>query len=261
MTIYKHELKQGLKALIIWTVFIAFLLAMCLFIFPDLKSETESLGDMFSSMGALTQAFGLDRLSFGTLVGFYSIECGNILGLGGAFYAAMLAVNALSKEEQNGTAEFMLSHPVSRTRIISEKLLAVMTQIIVMNVIVWLIALLSLVIIGEQIPWKEFTLIHLSYLLMQIELAGICFGISAFVRRGGIGIGLGVAVMMYFLNIFKNLDENARFLKYVSAYSYTEGADIVTTGSIDGVLVLVGMIYAAIGVGLAYYKYTKKDIA
>ena len=33
----------------------------------------------------------------------------------------------------------------------------------------------------------------LAYFFLQVELAGICFGISAFLRRGSIGIGLGIA--------------------------------------------------------------------
>ena len=64
----------------------------------------------------------MDRLNFGTLIGFYAIECGNVLGLGGAFYAALCAAAILSKEEKERTAEFLLTHPVSRIRIITEKL-------------------------------------------------------------------------------------------------------------------------------------------
>ena len=60
---------------------------------------------------------------------FYAIECGNVLGLGGAFYAAFCAVGILSKEEKERTAEFLLTHPVSRVKIITEKLIAVLIQI------------------------------------------------------------------------------------------------------------------------------------
>lgn len=80
--------------------------------------------DLFDCMGSFTAAFGMDRLGFGTLVGFYAIECGNILGLGGAFFASLCAVNMLSKEERDRTAEFLLSHPVSRRRVVTEKLAA-----------------------------------------------------------------------------------------------------------------------------------------
>ena len=85
MTLIRHELRQGRISFIIWTASIGFLLAVCVFLFPEMKGQMEDMGDMFSSMGSFSDAFGMDRLNFGTLMGFYAIECGNVLGLGGAF--------------------------------------------------------------------------------------------------------------------------------------------------------------------------------
>ena len=137
MTIVRHELRQGKTAFLIWTASIGFLLAVCVFLYPQMKGEMEGVSDIFSSMGAFTAAFGMDRLNFGSLTGYYTIECGNVLGLGGAFFAALTAAGILSKEEKDGTAEFLLSHPVGRTRVITEKLAAVMIQIAAMNLIIY----------------------------------------------------------------------------------------------------------------------------
>ena len=135
MTLVKHELRQGKASFLVWTASIGFLLAICIFLFPEMKGQMEGINDMFASMGSFTQAFGMDRLNFGTLIGFYAVECGNILGLGGAFYASVCAVGILSKEEKDKTAEFLLTHPVSRKRVMTEKLLAVLIQITAMNII------------------------------------------------------------------------------------------------------------------------------
>ena len=205
MTIVRHEWKQGRTSLAVWTAGIGGLIAICIFLFPEMKGEMESVSGIFASMGSFTAAFGMDRLSFGTLIGFYGVECGNILGLGGALFAAFMAVSVLSKEEKDGTAEFLLTHPVSRARVLTEKLVAVLLQILALNVIVLALALGSIAAIGEPIPWKELLLLHLSNLLLQVELAGLCFGLSAFLRRGSVGAGLGVAAMMYFLNLIANI--------------------------------------------------------
>lgn len=260
MTIVKHELKMGKLSFLIWTGGITFLLAVCVFLFPEMKGQMDEFNDIFASMGSFTEAFGMDQLNFGTLIGFYAIECGNVLGLGGAFYAALCAVSALSKEEKDGTAEFLLSHPVSRTRILGEKLLAVLLQITAMNVIIFGVTVGAMAVIGEAIPWKEVVLLHLAYYVMQIELAGICFGISAFVQKGSIGVGLGLAVMMYFLNIVSNIAKPAEFLKYITPFGYCDGANIVNKGSIDGVMLAIGMVLCVAGIVVAYYQYRKKDI-
>ena len=260
MTLVKHELKQGKILFMIWTAAIGFLLVICVFLFPEMNGQMESVNDVFASMGSFTEAFGMDRLNFGSLVGFYAVECGNVLGLGGAFYAALCAAGILSKEEKDKTAEFLLTHPVSRKRIITEKLVAVLLQITAMNIIIYAVAVGSIAAVGEEIPLKEISLLHLAYYLLQIELAGICFGISAFLRKGSAGAGLGIAAMMYFLNLIANIADVAELLKYITPFGYCDGADIVTNGRLDGGMVAIG---AGIGIGgimIAYLKYTKKDI-
>ncbi len=260
MTLWKHELKQNRLSLIIWTGAISFMLAVCVLIYPEMKGEMESISDVFSDMGSFSAAFGMDQLNFGTLLGYYSIECGNTFGMGGAFFAALCGAGILAKEEKDRTAEFLLTHPLSRVQIMTEKLLAVLMQVVIMSAVVYTVAVVSMIAVGETVPWKEVNLLHVSNFLLQIELASICFGISAFLKRGSLGIGLGVAIMMYFLNLISNITESAEFLKYLTPFAYTDGANIVTNVELDVKLVTLGMLYAAAGIGIAYWKYTKKDI-
>ena len=260
MTLIRHELKQAWKALLIWTLSIGAFIIICLFMYPEMKSQMNSISSIFSSMGAFSAAFGLDTLDFGSLRGFYGIECGNILGIGGALFAALIGIGALANEEKNGTAEFLLTHPLRRSEIITAKLAAVLIQILILNAAVWLMAVGSIASIGEPVPWKEVTLLHAAYFLLQVELACICFGISAFLWKGGIGIGLGLAIALYFMNIIANLSGKLDFLKYITPFGYADGSEIFKAGSINTCRLLVGFVFAAAGIAAAYWKYTKKDI-
>lgn len=260
MTLTRHELKQSRISLMIWTLAIGVFLVTCVFLFPEMKDEMGSINDAFSSMGSFSTAFGMDQLNFGTLIGFYSIECGNVLGIGGSLFASLIAISVLAKEEKEHTSEFLFTHPVKRSRVITEKLISVLIQLVLMNAIAYGLAVGSIAFIGENIPWKELNLLHFAYFLLQIELAGICFGISAFLRRKSIGIGLGIAIAMYCLNLIANITEKADFLKYLTPFGYAEGADIVTNGKLNATYVCIGMTFMVIGIGIAYWKYQKKDI-
>lgn len=261
MILTKHELKQGKLSLLIWTLSIGFLMAVCIFLFPEMKSQMEDVNKIFASMGSFTAAFGMDRLNFGTLTGFYSIECGNILGLGGAFFATLTAGSILAKEEKDKTAEFLLTHPVSRFRVVTEKLFAVLIQLIIMNSFILILSLGSIAATGEEIPFKEILLLHLAYFLLQTELSSVAFGISAFLRRGSAGAALGLAAAMYFLNLIANITEAAEFLRYLTPFAYCEGADIIEKGALNPAYLLPGILYAILGIGAAYIKYCKKDIS
>ena len=260
MTVFKHELRQGRSALIIWTAAISFMLGVCIVIYPEMSTQMGDISAMFADMGSFSQAFGMDRINFGEFLGFFGVECGNVLGLGGAFFAALLGISALAKEEKEHTAEFLLTHPVSRTRVITEKLSAVIAQIVILNLAVIAVTALSVLIIGEEADIKTFALLFLSFFLMQLEVAAVTFGISAFLRRGSLGIGLGLAAVFYFMNIVANLIDETKFLKYITPFGYTESADIIADGALNGGYLAVGMALAAIGVILAFWKYGKKDI-
>ncbi len=261
MTLFRHELRQGRTAFWIWTGAVGLMLALCVFLYPEMKGEMEAMGDIFSSMGSFTAAFGMDKLNFGTLLGYYAIECGNVLGLGGAFCAAITAAGILSKEEAGKTADFLFSHPISRQRVLAEKLLAVVVFVTGMNLVILALSLVSMLLVGEAIPWKELLLLHLAYYLLQLEIAGICFGLSAFLRRGSIGLGIGIAVSLYFFNIVANLTDSASFLKYLTPYGYCDGAEITAKLALDVPKLAIGAAFFVLGVLAAWLYYPKKDLA
>lgn len=261
MTIYIKELKQSFKSLCIWTASIAFMMLVCILLFPEMKNEMESVTAVFANMGGFTAAFGMDKLSFGELMGFYGIECGNIMGLGGGFFAALAGISVLAKEEKERTAEFLLTHPVSRFSVITGKLLSVLTQVVILNLVAVSVSLISAAAIGESFEMKEFILLHTAYLIMQTEIACICFGISAFIKRGSIGTGLGLALALYFMNVVCNISEQAEFLRYITPYGYAEASNIISEGKLDMGLIAVGAVISVVGAAIGYIRYIKKDIA
>lgn len=261
MTIYIKELKQSFRSLCIWTASIAFMMLVCILLFPEMKSEMDSVSDLFANMGGFTAAFGMDKLSFGEIMGFYGIECGNVLGIGGGFFAALAGISVLANEEKERTAEFLLTHPVSRFSVVSQKLLSVLTQVVVLNVVVVGVSLISAAVVGEAFEMKEFLLLHIAYLIMQLEISCICFGISAFIRRGSIGIGLGLALALYFLNIVCNISEQAEFLRYITPYAYSDASSIISESKLDFGLIAVGAAVAVIGAAVGFFRYLKKDIS
>lgn len=260
MTLIKHELKCGRTTLLIWTAVISFMLSVCILIYPEMDTQMGDISSMFAEMGSFSAAFGMDKLNFGEFMGFFGVECGNVLGLGGAFFAALSGILILSKEEKEQTAEFLLTHPVSRRSIVLQKLTSVILQIVILNVITAAVTIISIRMIGEDIESRPLFLLFLAYFILQIEIASVCFGMSAFISHGGPGIGLGVAALLYFLNIIANLSDDAEFLKYITPFGYTESADIIGSKSLNTEYLAVGLVFTAIGIGAGIYRYCKKDI-
>ena len=249
MTLIKHELKQGQATLLIWTSVIGFMLAACILIYPEMGMQMSDVGSMFAEMGNFSAAFGMDRLNFGEFMGFFGVECGNVLG-----------ISVLAKEEKEQTAEFLLTHPISRRKTAAQKLVSVLLQIIILNIIVIAVTFISIRVIGEEPEIRPLLLLFLAYFILQAETAAICFGISAFISQSGLGIGLGIAALFYFLNIIANLTEDAKFLKYITPFGYTESADIIADKCLKTEYLSVGLILTALGIGIGFCRYCTKDI-
>lgn len=260
MTVFRKELRSGALSFLVWSAVVGGLMAVCVGLYPSFSDSMGDVSNLFAGMGDFSAAFGLDKLQFGTILGFYGTECGNILGLGGAFYAAVTAMGLLAGEEGGHTAEFLLTHPVSRLRIAAEKLAALAVLVIGLNLICFACGAGGILAIGEEVEWEDLLRYHGALLLMQLEIGGLCFGLSSLLRRGGLGLGMGLAALLYFAGLLLNLDQGLDWLRFVTPYYYADAARLFA-GETQTAPVLAGCALGALGAGFGLWRYTRKDIA
>ena len=261
LALFLHEIKRNKLSLIIWSMALAWMLGICVIIYPEMQTQMGDIGDMFSDMGAFSDAFGMDMLNFGEFMGYFGVEIGNTLGLGGALLAGIVGISALSKEERDGTAELLLTLPVTRTRVVLEKLLFSAFHILVVNVACVIVSTLAIVAIDVEAEAGKIALIFLSNLIAQLEIMSITFGISACLKKNSMGIGIGISFGLYFINILSNLEESLEFIGKMTPFGYADSGYIIKNGSIEILPMILGVAFAALGIALAFVRYNKKDIA
>ena len=261
MALFFHELRQNRLSLIVWSGVIAFMTAVCVLVYPEMAKQMDEINEMFANMGSFTDAFGMDKVNLGEFIGFFSVECSEMLGLGGGIFAAIMGISLLSKEEKNGTAEFLLTHPISRTRVLTQKLMAAVIQIAILNLTVIAATSVSVMIIGVDAPIDKLALIFVAYFILQLEILAVTLGVSVLFKGGNLGLGIGIPMLFYFVNIAANMADGVKFLKYITPYGYADGTDIVSENGINYIMLLIGVTVTALFVALSYAKYPKKDIA
>ena len=259
-TLFLHEIKRNKLSLIIWSAALAWMLAVCVFIYPEMRTQMGDLSAMFSDMGAFSDAFGMDSLNFGEFMGYFGVEIGNTLGLGGALLAGIVGITALSKEERDGTSEFLLTMPVSREQIVAEKLLFSAFHIVVVNLAAIILSTVSILSINVEADGGKIALIFLANLIAQLEIMAITFGLSSLFSGSTIGIGIGISFGLYFLNIISNLADGLEFIGKITPFGYANSGYIIEHGRIEILPVVIGVALAGLGIALAFAKYTKKDI-
>lgn len=260
MTIFKKELRTGAVSLLLWSAVIGGLMAVCVGLYPSMEGSMGDMSALFADMGEFSAAFGLDKLAFGTVMGFYGTECGNILGLGGAFFAALTAMGLLAGEEGGHTVEFLLTHPVSRPRIAGEKLAALGVMILALNLVCFACGAGGILAIEAEADWADLLCYHGALLLMQLEIGGLCFGLSSLLRRSSFAMAMGLAAGMYFLGLLVNLDEGLELLRFITPYYYADAARIFAGEALAGPAV-VGGVLGVLGMAFGVWWYSGKDIA
>lgn len=261
LTIYKHEMKLLYKTFLIWTIAVGGMCFVCILLFNSMKGEMEGMAESFSQMGAFADAFGMSQLSIATLEGFYATEAGTVHSLGASMFAAIISMVMLSKEEDGHTSEFLFTLPVSRGKVITSKLMAVLTNVVMFNVISVGAYTLGIVILGEDIDFERFFLYHVMQLLMHLEIAGICFGLSAFMKKNKLGLGLGIVMIFYAYDLMARVIPDLSDYKLISPFSYANAADVFSTGEVEVAALVLGMIVMVVSVVVAYVRYGKRDLA
>lgn len=261
MTLYRHEMKMNLKSLIIWTLCVGGMCFGCILLYTSLEDSLQEIADAYANMGAMSIALGMDKMSLATLTGFYATEIAMMHGLGGAMFAAILGTGMLSREEAGHTSEFLHVFPITRGQIVLEKYLALLTNIFLFNLVCTLLYVLGFVLMGEELMGTEMLLYHLAQLLMQTELGTVCFLISAFSRKNLMGAGLGLVILLFAADMMCRIIPAIEDVKYITPFYYSNGADIFTSGEIDGVMLAIGIGILCVSFAVALFQYTKKDLA
>ena len=213
---------------LMWSAVVGGLMAVCVGLYPSMAGAMDDMSALFAGLGD--------------------------------FSAALTAMGLLAGEEGGHTAEFLLTHPVSRLRVAVEKLAALTVLIIGLNVICFACGAGGILAIGEEAEWGNLLHYHGAVLLMQLEIGAVCFGVSAFLRRGGLGLAMGLAALLYFAGLLINLDQGLDWLRFVTPYYYADAARIFA-GEVLAGPVLAGCALGVLGAGIGLWGYRRKDIA
>ncbi len=259
--IFKQELKLNLKSLLIWALTVGGLGFICVMMYKSMEGDVMEMADSFSKMGAFSEAFGMSTLSIATLAGFFATEVGTVHGLGSAMFAAFLASCMLSKEEDGHTGEFLYSLPVSRWKVVTSKCLAVIVNLILFTLICGIFYVMGFVCLGEDVLWEELIRFLLSMLFMNVEVASLALLVSAVSQRNRMGVGLGIALVLYVSDITGRVVPDMKDYLFVEPFSFTNASEIFAGIDAPEYSIPIAAAVTIAALAAAYAVYLKRDLA
>lgn len=263
MNIFLRELKSNRRALIIWGSALAVLSFLMMAIYPSFAADAAKMEELLSAYPeGFMKAFGMDKLSLGDAMGWYALEAYLMIILFGSMYAVILSSSILAKEENEKTIEFLLAKPVTRNHVVTSKLLVIVGYLLIFNAGVGVVTF-----IGFEVFTEEYSRIELLRLIVAPFLAHLSFASVGFLlsliftrRKSTYSVGIGLVLLVYFLNMMASLTEKVQFLRYLSPFYYMDAADIIADGRINPVSILILLATSFIAIGVTYLLYNRRDI-
>lgn len=260
-SVLKRELLLNIKSLLIWSLSVGLMGFACILLYQSMEGEMKDMADAFSNMGAFSEAFGMSTLSIATLKGYFATEVGAVHGLGSAMFAAITAIGIISKEEDAHTGEFTFSLPLSRSKIIAAKGICVAIMLIVFTAVCTAFYCMAFKILGEEMPMDQFMKFMGMQLLMNAEIAGICFGVSAISGKNRMGLGLGIALVCYAYDVMGRVIPDLKDYLFIGPYSYSNASEIFAGIDTEEKAITLALILMIGGVVFAFLRFNKRDLA
>jgi ABC-2 type transport system permease protein len=230
--------------------------------YPSFSSDAADVKKLLEGYPeALRKAIGLSLGSFFTILGFYSYIFTYVL-LCGAIQAMNLGTSIISKEIREKTADFLLTKPVTRANIMTAKLLAVVTSLLITNVFYLAVAIIMTSAVKTE-PFSLKLLIMISITLFYVQLMFMTLGILISVLipkiKSVLPISLGTVFGLFMLGMLSSTvsDNISRFL---IPFKYYDDAYIIKNSSFETSSIIVEILFISVAIFASYRIYAKKDI-
>ena len=124
MNVFRQEIRANLKSTLLWTAVLTGISAMVLSFYPIFQKDLDNFVAVLNNFpDVMKSIMGMNAHIFFSPLEYYCFVL-NFTLLFAGIQAMNLGVGIVSKETRDKTADFLMTKPISRTRILHAKILA-----------------------------------------------------------------------------------------------------------------------------------------
>ncbi|MBT2694811.1 ABC transporter permease subunit [Bacillus sp. ISL-55] len=263
MNLFKREMKANRKSLIIWSIGVIFMVAAGMGKYSSLEVTGQSMNALMADMPKSLQAImGTGSLDLSTPIGYFGVLF-LYLAVMGAIHAAMLGSNIIAKEERDKTVEFLLVKPVSRTRMITSKLIAALVNILIFNIVTFAtsVGMVQYYAEGESVT-GDISLLMAGMFILQLIFLVTGTAIAAIYKNAkkATSLATGTLLILFILSIAIDMNEKLDGLKFLTPFKYYDAKLVLEEGGFEPLyLALSALLLFGLTI-VTYVFYRKRDM-
>lgn len=243
-----------------WQVFwyglgLAALAALVVYIYPSYREQIKDF--------ELPEAFRalIGDADYGTPEGFLAAEFFSWVPILVVIFAIMAGTSALAGEEAEGTLDLLLAQPISRGRLVMEKMAGFAISAVLITAINYVGWLLSVPFVDIDISYGRLLIATLQLLPLILVFGAVAMWCGAFFpdRRLATGVATAFAVASFFVNYISALVEALEPLAWMSVFHYANGSEAMIN-SADPAKSAVLLAVTAAFAFLALASFERRDL-
>ncbi len=264
MNIFKLEFNMKIKSIIIWSLSLAAFMIFYMAFFPSMTNDSQALDSIMNSLPKeMLQALGLrEGLSISSIIGYFSLTF-TLIQLAIAIQSANYGFSILSQEERELTADFLMTKPVSRSKVYFSKFIAAFLSLIFTAIALAAGSFIALELFNAGQSYDTINVIKLLITVPIFQLLFLSLGmiVSLFFKkvRSVLSLSMGLAIGLYVINSVRGIVDS-NILGYFTPYYYFEPGTILISGEYDYELWILGLAIIVISLISSYIVYNKRDI-
>ena len=247
-----------------WSLGLIGFVALIVSVYPTVRSN-PGLNKLAEDYPKALQAF----IAFGGVVdyasaaGYLGIELFSLMVPLLLLVAAIgTGAGSIAGEEERGTLELLLANPVSRTKVVLEKTIALVLELTGLGVVLWLALWVGALLASMDISAGHLAAATLGAVLLALVFGTIAVLLGAATGRRTVAIGLtaATAVAAYLVNGLAPLVHALEVPQKLSPfYHYAVGDPLRNGVSFTHMAVLVAI--AVVATALAPWLFSRRDVA
>ena len=263
MNIFKREMKAHYKGLIGWSIGMIILVSSGMAKFSALSGNGQVANDIFKTFPKPVLAImGIQGLDLNTVIGYFGVLYLYIL-LMATIHAAMIGAEVISKEERDRTSEFLFPKPVSRVRVVSEKLLAATVNIIILNAVTVVSSILMVAVFAKNFSNNDLILVLMTGLfIMQLLFLALGAALAGLFKNPKLPSAAATTILLVTYIIWVVIDLNSKLdnLKYITPFKYFDASTIIKAGHLDTFYVGLSLVIIVALITTSYITFNKRDL-
>jgi ABC-2 type transport system permease protein len=258
--VFTKTLWDTRRSLLGWAVAIAAVAAMYAAFWPTVNTPQMQQA-LANYPEGLLEALNYDLTSPAGYLG--SSVYGLLVPLLVAVFAIALGARAVAGDEEAGTLELLVAHPVSRTRLALHRFAALVAALVLVGVVLWL----AMLAVAGPAELTGVTAAELAAATTQLVLFGGCLGglaLSVGAATGNkalaLGVSAGVAVLGYLANgVFPQL-QGLQWTRDLSPWHWYLGGQPLSNGlQVGDSLLLAATTLVLVAAGT--WRFNHRDVA